>query len=217
MTKEIKQVPEPVLRRLPRYLQILHRMKEDGIREVSSTKIADELSLDPTQVRKDIEFTGIVGRPKTGFLIPELIQAIESFLNWDNINDAFLAGAGSLGTALMGYPNFKSYGLNIVAAFDNNPGKTDGLIRDIPVIHIDKLTDLAQRMHIHIGIITVPAPQANAVAAMMVEGGIKAIWNFAPVQLRVPEDIIVENVLLHAGLSVLKRKLGQVLKDQLQG
>lgn len=217
MTKEIKQVPEPVLRRLPRYLQILHRMKEDGIKEVSSTKIADELSLDPTQVRKDIEFTGIVGRPKTGFLIPELIQAIESFLNWDNINDAFLAGAGSLGTALMGYPNFKSYGLNIVAAFDNNPGKTDGLIRDIPVIHIDKLTDLAQRMHIHIGIITVPAPQANAVAAMMVEGGIKAIWNFAPVQLRVPEGIIVENVLLHAGLSVLKRKLGQVLKDQLQG
>lgn len=214
-TKEIKHVPEPVLRRLPRYLQVLSRLKEAGVKEVSSTRIADELSLDSTQVRKDIEFTGITGRPKTGFPLPELIHAIESFLNWDNVSDAFLAGAGSLGTALLGYPGFKNYGINIVAAFEADTSKVDGVIRDIPVFHIDRLTGLAQRMHVHIGVITVPAAAAQKVADAMVEGGIKAIWNFAPIQLRVPPGIIVENTLLQSGLSVLTRKLGQSLKEQI--
>ncbi|MBK6682272.1 MAG: redox-sensing transcriptional repressor Rex [Ignavibacteriales bacterium] len=212
--KEIKHVPEPVLRRLPRYLQILTRLKEEGLKEVSSTRIANELHLDSTQVRKDIEFTGIIGKPKTGFLVPQLIHAIESFLNWDNVTDAFLVGAGSLGTAILGYPGFNNYGINIIAAFDSNPEKGGGTIRNIPIFHIDKLPDLSNRMHVHIGIITVPAASANEVAAKMIDGGIKAIWNFAPVQLRVPKEIIVENVLLHASLSVLTRKLGQQIKDQ---
>jgi len=105
--EDLKPTPEPTLRRLPRYLHLLNKLKEEDVKEISSTMIANELSLDPTQVRKDIEFTGIIGRPKIGFNTSELIKAIENFLNWNNLTEAFLVGVGNLGKAIMGYNNFK--------------------------------------------------------------------------------------------------------------
>ncbi|GAB4340500.1 MAG: redox-sensing transcriptional repressor Rex [Calditrichia bacterium] len=209
---KIKSVPVPTLKRLTRYIHLLTRLRNEGVRQVSSTVIASELQLDPTQVRKDIQFTGIVGKPKTGFPVDNLIEAIREFLNWNNTSDAFLVGVGHLGAAMLGYREFRQYGLNFVAAFDVAPSKVGTQIAGVHVLPLSKLTNLAQRMHVHIGVITVPPDAAQAVADMMVAGGIRAIWNFAPVQIKVPDQVIVENAQLTQSLAVLTHKLSESLE-----
>jgi len=213
--KEIKPTPEPTIRRLPKYLHFLQVLQQQNVTSVSSTRIARELGFDSTQVRKDIEVTSLVGRPKTGYDVNELIDAIMAHLNWNNTTDAFLAGAGNLGSALVGYQTFKSYGLNIIAAFDNDETKIGKEIFGVSILDTRKLTELAQRMHVHIGIITVPVEYAQKVADDMVDGGIKAIWNFASTKVSVPEDVIIENAQLSLSLAVLSRKLREKneLKD----
>jgi redox-sensing transcriptional repressor len=210
---KLKMTPEPTLRRLPRYLHLLITLKETGVREVSSTIIAKELSLDPVQVRKDIECTSIIGKPRIGYDIDELILTLSKYLSWDIETNAFLAGVGNLGSAILGYKNFKDYGFSILSAFDKDETKIGTKVYDIPVYDIKELTGLAKIMNIHIGIITVRADAAQDVVNKMIEGGIKAIWNFAPVQLKVPESIIVENGQLSISLSFLKRKIFELHKS----
>jgi redox-sensing transcriptional repressor len=216
---QIRSTPEPSLRRLARYLDLLHKLQKDGQITVSSTQIGSEMSSDPTQVRKDIEYTGIIGKPKTGYIITELIYSIETFFNWNNVSDAFLVGAGNLGRAILGYEHFKKYGLNIVTAFDVSPDLIGTEINNIPILDLEKLTNLAQRMKIHIGVITTPVECAQEVADKMVEGGIKAIWNFAPVHLKTPEGIIVEHTHLTQSLAVLTKNLHKqfLLDDKFSG
>ncbi|MGE5609190.1 MAG: redox-sensing transcriptional repressor Rex [Bacillota bacterium] len=211
---EPKGVPEPTLRRLPLYHRYLKSLQEQERAFVSCTHIGAELGLDPTQVRKDIEVTGAVGRPKVGYSVPELVLAIEQFLGWDNINEAFLVGAGSLGAALLGYTRFQQCGLNIVAAFDTDPAKIGREIHGKYVLALEKLPDLLERMHIRIGIITVPAPAAQQVADLMVGAGVRAIWNFAPVRLRVPDQIIVHNEDLYCSLAALSQKLAKAMHQE---
>lgn len=205
--RKVKATPEPTLRRLPRYLYFLKNLREEGVKQVSSTFIASTLGLDPTQVRKDIEYTDVVGKPKKGFETGELIKAIESFLNWNNQTDAFLVGVGNLGTAMLGYGNFKKYGLNFVAAFDTDEEKLGKEVYGVEVFGLDKLVDLGIKKKINIGVLTTPATAAQEVADRFVEAGIKAIWNFAPIQLKVPENVIVENAQLTQSLALLSRKL----------
>jgi len=209
-----KSAPGPTLRRLPTYHHYLKHIEGMGRDFVSCTHIANELRLDPTQVRKDIEVTGIVGKSKVGYDVAHLIRAIEEFLGWDNASDAFLAGAGSMGTALLGYKGFMNYGLNIVAAFDSDMEKVGKTIHGKEVLPMSKLTDLSRRMHVLIGIITVPASAAQQVADLMVQGGIRAIWNFAPAAINVPAEIALENVHLSSSLAVLSNKLAQILKAE---
>jgi len=208
----IKKAPEPTIRRLPDYYHYLKWMQSNGREVVSCTHIARDLDLDPTQVRKDLAVTGIRGKPKVGYLVNPLIESIETFLGWNNLTDAFLVGAGSLGTALLGYQGFKQYGLNIVAAFDKDKRKIGKKIHGKEVLPLDKLPGLAERMHILIGVISVPAEAAQEAADVMVEGGIRAIWNFAPVSLDLPEDMVVQNENLASSLAVLSRQLAEVVK-----
>ncbi|MBN2584206.1 MAG: redox-sensing transcriptional repressor Rex [Planctomycetes bacterium] len=212
MDDNVRAFPEPTLRRLPAYHRFLKTLAARGRPVVSCTHIARELSLDPTQVRKDIQITGIVGKPKVGYFVNELIDAIETFLGWKNSSDAFLVGVGHLGTALLGYNGFKEYGLNIVAAFDNSPAKVGTEVHGRQVLPVEDLTELSQRMHVLIGILTVPADSAQSLADLMVFGGVRAIWNFTPVKLHLPPSIIVENVQLSASLAVLSNKLAESLK-----
>src|SRR3569833_993172 len=142
-------IPRPSLNRLPQYHHYLSELKDKGISRVSCSLIGSDLNLVPVQVRKDLQYTGIVGKPKTGYSVPELIQTIETFLGWNNVNEAFLAGAGNLGTALLGHERFSRCGLRIVAAFDTDPRKTGQWIHDKAVLPLDKLADLARRMSIH--------------------------------------------------------------------
>ena len=205
-------VSEPTLKRLPLYHRFLKEWQTTGRQTVSCTDIGFDLDLDPTQIRKDFESVGIVGRPRIGYVLATVIEGLEQFLGWKNLNDAFLVGAGSMGSALMGYHKFEQCGLKIVAAFDLDPSKIGSRIHGKHVLLLSKLPDLARRMHILIGIITVPAPEAQAVADLMVAGGIRAIWNFAPIRLRVPEHIIVHNEDLYCSLASLSQKLFQSLQ-----
>ena len=211
---ERKVVPEPTLRRLPLYHRFLKQVQDEGREGVSCTHIGQALGLDPTQVRKDIEATGAVGRPKVGYVVRELVDSIEKFLGWDNITEAFLIGAGSLGAALLGYGRFQRCGLNIVAAFDTDPKKIGQKIHDRHILPLKKLPNLMQRMHIHIGIITVPAMVAQEVADLLVDGGVRAIWNFAPLRLKVPDSVIVHNEDLYCSLAALSQKLAQQLAEE---
>jgi redox-sensing transcriptional repressor len=191
-------------------------LEAKGISRVSCSAIGLDLGLVPVQVRKDLQYTGIIGKPKTGYSVPELIRAIETFLGWNNINEAFLVGVGNLGTALLGHERFSKFGLRIVAAFDTDPGKNGKWIHEKAVLSLDKLADLAPRMCIHLGIITTPAEAAQTVADEMVKGGIQAIWNFAPVKLRVPEHIIVHNEDLYNSLASLSWKLARRFRMPIQ-
>ena len=120
-TQSAKSIPQPSLSRLPQYHHYLVELKERRGRQVSCSMIGRDLNLVPVQVRKDLQYTGIIGKPKTGYAVNELVQAIETFLGWNKVNEAFLAGAGNLGTALLGHERFSHFGLRIVAAFDTDP------------------------------------------------------------------------------------------------
>jgi len=211
-------IAEGSLRRLPLYHRLLLEISSSGVPFVSCSVLARGLDLDPTQVRKDIEATGIVGRPKVGYSTPALMRWIEDFLGWNNTKEAFLVGAGSLGSALMGYQKFRTFGLDIIAAFDTDPYRVGQQIHGKEVLHLDKLVDLAQRMHIHLGVIATPAVAAQQVATLMVEGGIRAIWNFAPVHLRVPASVILQNEDLYHSLASLSFKLErQMMAERVTG
>ncbi|WP_420236675.1 redox-sensing transcriptional repressor Rex [Telmatobacter bradus] len=207
--RQTSSIPQASLRRLPQYHHYLIELETKGILQVSASLIGRDLNCVPVQVRKDLQYTGIVGKPKTGYTVRELIQAIETFLGWNNVNEAFLVGVGNLGTALLGHERFSKFGLRIVAAFDRDPSKVGQKIYDKSVFSLDKLCDLAPRMSIHLGIITTPAEAAQEVADLMVDAGILAIWNFSPGRLRVPDHIFVHNEDLYASLASLSWKLAR--------
>lgn len=211
--KGIKSAPTPSLRRMPMYLRCLRALSRTDVEWVSCTYLAERLEMDPTLVRKDLALTGITGKPKVGYQLTALIAAIQHFIGWDNLEDAFLAGVGNLGTALLGYEGFSQHGLNIVAGFDVDPEKIGTEVHGRLVLPLHKLTNLARRMHIGIGVITVGGAAAQEVADLMITGGIKGIWNFAPVHLEVPEGIIVENEDLAGTLAVISRRLARLAAD----
>jgi redox-sensing transcriptional repressor len=202
-------VPTPTLRRLPKYYHYLRRLQGEGQEIVSATQMAADLGIHHTQVRKDLAATGSQGKPKVGHRVADLLASIEAFLNWNSSTDACLVGTGNLGSALLGYSGFERAGIRIVAAFDAHPSKIGRKIHGVPVHSVDRLGEVAARLHLAIGILTIPADRAQHVAEVMVRNGIRAIWNFAPVTLDVPDDIIVENVELYASLAIFSRKLSE--------
>ena len=211
---EVKTAPLPSVRRLPSYLRLLNELQARGRDVVSCTHIADDLGLVSVQVRKDLAITGIVGKPKIGYQIPELMAAIETFLGWNNVKDAFLIGAGSLGAALLGYEGFKEFHLNVLAGFDVDPAKIGTQIHGKDIFPMERLPNLVKRMHVLIGILAVPAVAAQNAADIMVRSGMRAIWNYTSVQLRVPDIVVVEDVKLAASLAVLSSRLAESLKKQ---
>lgn len=198
-----RQFPHPSIRRLPSYLRLLRNLKKEGAQKISCTRIARELDLDSTQVRKDLALTGITGRPRIGYELSPLIDAIEGFLGWNTAFDAFLVGSGSLGKALIGYENFRNCGLNIVAAFDVIDAKIGQEIFGRKIYHLNDMPELAKSMGVTLGVLTVPSSAAQGAANAMVASGIRGIWNFAPVKLDLPDSVLVENVELVSSLAVL--------------
>jgi redox-sensing transcriptional repressor len=204
-------IPQATLRRLPQYHHYLVQLQARGGKQISCTTIGHDLNFVAVQVRKDLQYTGLPGKPKTGYVVAELVQAIENFLGWNKVNEAFLVGAGNLGTAILGHEKFSQYGLHIVAAFDSDATKVGTRIHGRDVLPLEKLPNLARRMSIRLGIITAPTDAAQSVANLMAEAGIQAIWNFAPVRLKVPAEIFVHNEDLYASLASLSCKLAERL------
>ncbi len=199
----------PGIRRLPMYLGILRQLRRDGQTTTSAPVLAEASGLVVSVVRKDIEMTGANGKTGVGFPIEELIATIEAFLGWDNPLAAFLAGAGHLGSALLGYAGFHRHGLDIVAAFDVDPAKIGNSIHGIDVLPLEKMAGLARRMHIGLGIITVPSHAAQQVADRMIGAGITRIWSFAATVLNVPAAVTVQREDLSAGLAELLVRAGK--------
>lgn len=204
--KKSTLVPEPALRRMPCYLAYLKLARHKGSQYVSSTLIARDNGVDPTQVTKDLSYTGITGKTRVGYEVEPLIDALEDFLGFRVMDEAFLFGAGSLGTALLHDHGLVQYGLKIVSAFDVNPLVIGHSIGGVSIAHVDEF--VRKNDHgIRIGILTVPATNAQDVANMMIANGIKAIWNFTPVRIAVPEGIVVQNTSLYAHLAVMFNRL----------
>jgi len=192
---------------MPSYLRILKDLVATDQKTVSATLLAKALGFEPIVVRKDFDPLPITGKSGVGYDINELIKAIEDHLGWNNITDAFLVGTGNLGTALLGYRGFEQYGVKIVLAFDVDPAKTHQTIKEVHVLSIEELPMMAERMKVQIGILAVPVECAQATADKMIQAGIHGIWNFAPVKLVVPENVVVQNEDLAEGLAVLSVKL----------
>ena len=207
----------PTIRRLPTYLYKLSEMDKAGVSIVATPELARYMNLAEIVIRKDLAVTGVSGQPGVGYKVPELIDAIKRFLKWDSQSDAVLVGAGSLGHALLGYEGFEEYGLRIVAAFDADPAKIGTLAHGRHVYDIKELTTQMIELRIKIGIICVPAIYAQGVADLMVAAGVKGIWNFANVSLKVPDSVVVQREVIAGGLAVLNVKLHQHSIDQESG
>lgn len=201
------------LGRMPYYIQQLRMLRNENIDTVSAPKIAELLNLNEVQVRKDFAAVSTSkGKPKAGFSVTELITNMENLLGYNNADEAVLVGAGSLAHAILTYEGLKTYGLKIVAAFDINSAYIGTEINGTKVISAEKISDLCRRLKVYIGIITVPASQAQIVCDQLVAGGVLAIWNFAPIRLSVPDHILVQNENLAASLAILSKHLKEKMK-----
>ena len=200
------EIGDRMVKRFPLYLRVLREMADRGDIYASGAVVAKALSLDPIVVRKDLSQTGVRGKPRLGFPLNEIINAIENYLGWDAPTEAVLAGAGRLGSALLGYPGFRDQGFKILAAFDVSP-KRRSLIAGIPVYPASQITETVRRLKVVLGSLTVPADQAQSVADALVAGGVRGIWNFTPVQIAVPPEVIIKREDLAASLAVLSHRL----------
>ena len=205
--KEADKVPEPTLRRLPWYLSNIKLMKEKGEQYVSSTQISKEINIDASQIAKDLSYVNISGRTRVGYNIDALIEVLESFLGFTNMHKAFLFGVGSLGAALLRDSGLHHFGLEIVAAFDVNPELVGKDLNGIPIFHSDDFEAKMKEYDVNIGVLTVPINIAQEITDKMVDGGIKAVWNFTPFRIRVPENIVVQNTSLYAHLAGMFNRL----------
>ena len=193
------------LQRLPMYLNFLRRLPPD-VHTISATVIASQLDLGDVQVRKDLAGICGGGKPRTGYQVDTLIRSLEAELGYNARNRAILVGAGKLGSALLNYQGFADYGLDILAAFDIDPAKC-GTSAGKPVLPLEQLEAFCRTEHVQLGIITVPAEQAQEVCDRMGLSGIRAIWNFAPIHLSASSDILIQNENMAASLALLSSHL----------
>lgn len=196
-------IPTPTLKRLPMYYRELLHVIEKGTKKISSTDLGVALEIPSTQVRKDLSYIADRGRPGVGYQPERLANTIKECLALAKLKKAALVGVGNLANALISFPGFQEYGLEIMYLFDNNPIKIGKVVAGIPVQSTDTLTSTLKRYKVPVGIITVPSAAAQTVADAMIEGGVRSIWNFAPLTIKVPDSVFVLNQDLSIELAVL--------------
>lgn len=210
--RNIDKIPEPTLRRLPWYLSNAKLMRERGEKYVSSTQISKQINIDASQIAKDLSYVNISGRTRVGYETAQLVRVLEDFLGFTNIHRAYLFGVGSLGGALLSDSGLSHFGLEIVGAFDVKPELVGKTVNGIPVYHTDEFEARMQQDQVRIGVLTVPIAIAQEITDKMVAGGIRAVWNFTPFRIRVPEGIVVQNTSLYAHLAVMFNRLNEAIK-----
>lgn len=183
------KISEAVVRRLPLYLQVLNDLHKRDVQTVSSQELGNKLDLNPAQIRKDLAYFGDFGRKGIGYDVSYLIEKIRQILKLDQPLFVALVGAGNLGRALSNYTTYLKDNMKITAIFDANPAIIGTQINSLTVLPMEALKDTVIALNIRVGIITVPAVEAQSVADRFVEAGIEGILNFAPTVLRVPEEI----------------------------
>lgn len=200
-------IPEPALRRLPWYLTYIKLLKKKGQTHVSSTQIAKKINVSSTQIAKDLSYVNVSGKTRVGYEIAVLIEVLENFLGFTSQHRAVVLGVGSLGGALLSDSGLEQYGLKIFAGFDVDEKIVGTKINDIPVYHIENFIQHFEELKPHIGILTVPPDIAQEMADFLIQNGIRAIWNFTPFRIRVPEHIVLQNTSLYAHLAVMFNRL----------
>jgi len=188
------KISEAVVRRLPVYLHYLTELSRREVQTVSSQDLGQKLDLNPAQIRKDLAYFGEFGRKGIGYDVGYLIEKIRQILKLDHPLNVGLVGAGNLGHALSNYNAYVKDNMKIVAIFDAHPSKVGTSINSLTVLPMDELKATVAELNIRIGIVTVPAPEAQSVADRLVEAGVQGILNFAPIILRVPDEVRVHQV-----------------------
>ena len=198
-----KNVSMAVIKRLPKYHRYLKELMRNDVDRISSKELGEKIGFTASQIRQDLNNFGDFGQQGYGYNVRELYKQISLILGLDKEYTGVIIGAGNLGQAIANYNRFSESGLSIECIFDANPKLVGMRIRDIEIKDIDTLAQYLQEKSIDIGIICVPRINAQKVTDMLVKGGVKGIWNFAPVDLVVPDDVKVENVHLSESLLTL--------------
>lgn len=205
------KVPVPTLERLATYLRYLIDLEQANVETISSAEVERQTGINAAQFRKDLSYfyddLEKFGKPGVGYNVSELQSRIAGILKIDREQRVILVGAGNLGSALVGYPGLKEHRFNLVAVFDNNYGKIGRPLWDLEILDVERLKEVNVKLRARIAILAVPATAAQRVAELMVEAGITAILNFAPVILRVPRYVFVRNVSFLQELAVLSYHL----------
>lgn len=200
------EVPRATIGRIPLYLKYLKNAKQNS-ENISATVIAKELGLGEVQVRKDLGAVSGAGRPRTGYNIKKLVSALESFLGSEKTSNVVIAGAGKLGRALLDYDGFRDYGLKMAAAFDTSVTEAELSNAGNPIYPMSDFDIFCEDHNIKIGVIAVPAKNAQEVCDLFVKNGIKAIWCFAPCTLYVDPSIPVQYENMALSLAYLNKKI----------
>lgn len=200
-------LPEPTLRRLPWYLAYVSVLRSQGVERVSSTSMSREMSVDPAKIAKDLSQLGVRGKTRVGYDVAELERALADFLGFGLSHPAVMIGAGSLGRALMADSGLTSYGLTVVEGFDVDPAVVGTAVAGRPVHHIGRLAERRAANGADIAIIAVPVENAQDAADACVAAGVKALWNFTPRRLAVPEGVVVQNTSIYSSLAVMYNRL----------
>lgn len=189
-----EKIPDIIIGRLPVYLRALQRMADNGIKTTSSQELGEHVGISAAQIRKDISQFGEFGKQGTGYSIAYLLDKLREILKVDRIWDVVLIGAGDMGHALANYQGFQNRGFHIVAIFDNNKEKIGTKIGDFTVQDSDKMIESIKAANVKIAMLTVPAPAAQGVADKLVQAGVRAILNYAPISLNVPNNVKVQYI-----------------------
>lgn len=204
------KVPEVTVERLSIYLRALRKL--EGERILSSQELAELVGATAAQIRKDLDHFGEFGIPGQGYQVAKLKKEIARILGLGKVWRLGLVGVGKLGAALMAYPGFKRREFQIKVAFDNNPAKIGKKVEDILIRDVKGIPEVLPRLQVKIGVITTPVEAAQDVADMLVKGGVKGILNFAPVRLRIPDEVKLKNVDLSMELETLAYFLSKGVK-----
>ena len=204
---EDKKISMAVIRRLPRYFRYLYDLMKLDIKRVSSKELSERMHITASQIRQDLNCFGGFGQQGYGYNVEYLYNEIGKILGTDRRFSCIILGAGNMGNALANYENFKRRGFDIIAIFDVDEKKIGTRINDIEVYSTDKLHEFVANNKVDIAILTVPNKKVIEAATEMTSLGIKAIWNFSPTDLRLGDDVVVENVHLSDSLTVLGYRL----------
>ncbi|SHF04125.1 redox-sensing transcriptional repressor Rex [Clostridium fallax] len=198
-----KNISMAVIKRLPKYHRYLSELMKNDVDRISSKELSEKIGFTASQIRQDLNCFGDFGQQGYGYNVRELYNQISNILGLQKDYNTVIIGAGNIGQAIANYGHFQKLGFNTIAIFDANPKLIGIKIRDIEIKDIDELDNFLERNTVDIGIICVPKVNAQKVCDQLIAGGVRGVWNFAPVDLVVPENIIVENVHLSESILTL--------------
>lgn len=211
---EEKEISQAVIGRLPRYFRYLGELKDAGVERISSQELSELMKVTASQIRQDFNNFGGFGQQGYGYNVEFLYREISKILGLDMTHNFIIVGAGNLGRALGNYMNFERRGFLFKGMFDKDPELIGGDVRGIKVMPLDDMEEFVKENRIDIAVLTIPKTDAVEVADRLVQNGIRAIWNFAHVDLNVPDGIQVENVHLSDSLMKLSYNINRYLKDK---